>query len=540
MVGLRDASLAFIMRIAASGTDRAGLAGMHTHRIPRHLALAALLVSAACSSTAEPPTTAPTPIPRAGPTVNPDVLPTVRREFRGVWVATVANIDWPSRPGLPAEQQQAELVSILNRAKAAGMNAIVFHVRPAADAVYRSALEPWASMLTGTQGTDPGFDPLAVAVREAHARGMELHAWVNPFRAGNAGDTVTKLASNHVFRTNRSLVRVYGPQLWLDPGEPAVQDRSMAAILDIVRRYDVDAVHLDDYFYPYPATDSAKRPIAFPDSVTYARYGSGSTVANWRRANVDRFVERLYREVHTAKPAVRVGISPFGIWRPGNPAGITGLDAYDAIYADARKWLQNGWVDYLAPQLYWRIDPPQQSFPALLDWWLAQNTRGRHVWPGLATYRVFEGATPWPISEIENQVRIARSRTDGLLFYNTTATLSRNGGEMAAMLARELLADVALPPAAPWLDAQPPTMPTMTVGTGPRGSFLATLTPTGDAPRWWLVRWRSQQRWTTEIRPGTDRELSLISPTDAAVDWVAVNAVDRSGNLSAPREWRMP
>lgn len=501
------------------------------------LTIAACALAAACA-TAPAPTTVPAPTTRPSP--NPDVLPAVRREFRGLWVATVGNIDWPSRPGLPMEQQRAELVSIMDRARAANMNAIVFHVRPAADAVYRSALEPWASMLTGTQGADPGWDPLAVAVEEAHARGMELHAWINPFRAGNAADTATKLASNHVFRTNRELVRVYGPQLWMDPGEPAVQDRGMAAILDIVKRYDVDAVHMDDYFYPYPATDSARRPMSFPDSATYARYGNGAPIADWRRANVDRFVERLYREVHAAKPQVRVGVSPFGIWRPNNPAGIAGLDAYDAIYADARKWLQNGWVDYLAPQLYWRIDPPQQSYPVLLDWWLAQNTRGRHVWPGLATYRAYLPTNPYPLSEIENQVRLTQARTNGLLFYNTTATIGRNSGEMATMLVRDLFADVAIPPAATWIDSTPPAAPAMMVGAGPRGSFAATLAPGTESPRWWLVRWRAQRQWTTQVLRGTERTLSLISPTDAAVDWVVVNAVDAAGNVSPDAVWRRP
>lgn len=497
-------------------------------------ALAVCALAAACTSSPAP-ATGPLP-PR--PSANPDVLPAVRREFRGLWVATVGNIDWPSKPGLPAEQQRAELLSILDRAKAAHMNAIVFHVRPAADAVYRSALEPWASMLTGTQGVDPGYDPLAMAVEESHARGMELHAWINPFRAGNAADTATKLASNHVFRTNRELVRVYGPQLWMDPGEPAVQDRGIAAILDIVRRYDVDAVHMDDYFYPYPASDSARRPIAFPDSASYARYGTGMSLSDWRRANVDRFVERLYREVHAAKPAVRVGVSPFGIWRPNNPPGIAGLDAYEAIYADSRKWLQEGWVDYFAPQLYWRIDPPQQSYPVLLDWWLAQNSRGRHVWPGLATYRVYQANNPYPLGEIENQVRLAQTRTNGMLFYNTTATLSRNSGEMAAMLVSDLFADVALPPAATWLDRTAPATPVMTVGTGPRGSVAAILAPGAESPRWWLVRWRSQRQWTTQVLRGTERTLSLVSPTDASVDWVVVNAVDAAGNMSADAAWR--
>ena len=497
--------------------------------------LAVLLLAVACTAG---PATAPIPASRNAPLVDPDVVPAVRREFRGLWVATVGNIDWPSKPGLSAEQQRAELLTILDRAQGAHINAVLFHVRPAADAVYRSALEPWASMLSGVQGTDPGYDPLALAVEEAHRRGMELHAWVNPFRAGNAADTATKLAATHVFREQRELVRVYGPQLWLDPGEPAVQDRSMAAIMDIVRRYDVDGVHLDDYFYPYPSTDSAKRPIPFPDSATFARYGGGMALADWRRANVDRFIERMNRDVHAAKPGVRVGVSPFGIWRPGSPAGIVGFDAYNAIYADAKKWLQSGWVDYLAPQLYWKIDPPQQSFPVLLDWWLAQNTRSRGVWPGLATYRVYQATNPYPVSEIEKQVRITQARTNGMIFFNTTATLSRNGGEIAATLGRDLLRDVAVTPAAPWLGARAPASPVLTVTRGGRGSTVVAMAPAAGETRWWLVRWRAQQRWTTELRWGAERTLTLVSPTDASIDWVVVNAIDATGAMSADASWR--
>jgi uncharacterized lipoprotein YddW (UPF0748 family) len=456
----------------------------------------------------------------------------VRREFRGLWVATVSNIDWPSRPTLSADQQRAELVSILDRAAAAGMNAIVFHVRPAADAVYRSAYEPWAALLTGTQGTDPGYDPLAFAVTEAHRRGMELHAWVNPFRAGSVSDTVGRLAPQHVFNQQRELVRVYGAQLWLDPGEPAVQDRTMRAVLDIVARYDVDAIHMDDYFYPYPVLDSARRLLPFPDSATYARYGNGMSLDEWRRANVDRFVERLYREVHAAKPAVRVGISPFGIWRPGNPPQVTGLDAFTALAADSRKWLQNGWVDYLAPQLYWRIDPPQQSFTALLDWWQSQNTKGRFVWPGLATYRVYSATNPYPLSEIANQIAATRARgVHGLVLYNATSTLSRNTGEIATMLRRDFFPDAALPPAAPWLTAPAPARPTITVANG----ATVTLTPSGTAPRWWVIRSRSAGQWTTRTIFGTERTVALAS---GSADWVVVNAVDATGALSEDAVWR--
>ena len=271
----------------------------------RLAACAALALVASCTNSGVPGTA---PTPRR----DPNVVPAIDREFRGLWVATVGNIDWPSKPGLPADQQRAELVSILDRASAAGMNAIIFHVRTNADALYRSALEPWGSMLTGTQGVDPGYDPLAFAVEEAHRRGMELHAWINPFRAGNASDS-TRFAANHVSRERPDIVRRYGGGLWMDPGEPATHERSMRVALDIVNRYDVDAIHMDDYFYPYPLSDSAKQPIAFPDSASFARYGNGMSRDDWRRSNVDRFVERLHREVRAAKPAVRVGISPFGL-----------------------------------------------------------------------------------------------------------------------------------------------------------------------------------------------------------------------------------
>jgi uncharacterized lipoprotein YddW (UPF0748 family) len=359
--------------------------------------------------------------------------PEIAREMRGLWIATVGNIDWPSHAGLTADPQRAELIDIMNRAASTGLNAIVFHVRPAADAVYQSSIEPWGEMLTGTQGQDPGYDPLAFAIQEAHARGLELHSWINPFRAGNTSDTA-KLASTHLFNTRRDLVRVYGSNIWLDPGEPDVQDRSMLAVLDIVRRYDIDAIHADDYFYPYVENDAAGRAIAFPDSATYAKYGGALAKDDWRRANIDRFVERMYREVHAVKPTIKVGISPFGIWRPGNPPSVQGLDAFATIYADSRKWLQQGWVDYLAPQLYWSISAPQQSYPALLDWWIQQSTQGRHVWPGLAAYRVDNGtSSAYSLSEIPDEIRLTRLRTRGTgeLLYNTTSTLKHNGGAVA-------------------------------------------------------------------------------------------------------------
>lgn len=489
-----------------------------------------VLLAAACGGG---PTVPGTVVPEP----EPDPMPPIAREFRGLWTATVSNIDWPSRAGLTADQQRAELASIMDRAKAAGFNALVLHVRPAGDALYRSQHEPWGRMLTGTQGVDPGYDPLEFAVAEAHRRGMELHAWVNPFRAGNTADS-SALAPLHLFNTRRDLVRVYGTQLWMDPGEPAVHDHSMRVIRDIVARYDVDAVHLDDYFYPYPQSASGGGTLPFPDDAAYAQYGGGMSLGDWRRANVDRFLERLYGEVHAEKPWVRVGISPFGIWRPGTPAGITGFDAYASIYADARKWILNGWLDYLAPQLYWAIDPPQQSYTTLLAWWQQQNPQGRFVWPGIATYKLYEGTPRYTTGEVVNQVKVARTRnTGGVLFYNTTTTITRNGGEVATALKSEVFTQPALAPATTWLDAAPPAPPAIS-GVSATSGWRATLTSSGEPVRFYHVRYRAGTRWTVLVVDGATTQLVLPASSNGAIDWVVVNAVDRVGNTSPDATWR--
>lgn len=490
------------------------------------LALAAII--AACSGSSGditgPPVITPTDT----------AAPAVQREMRGLWIATVANIDWPSRNNLTADQQQAELVDIMTRAAATGINTIIFHVRPAGDALYESPLEPWGLMLTGTQGSSPGYDPLSFAIGEAHVRGMELHAWINPFRAGNTSDTV-RMVAPHLFRTRRDLIRVYGTNIWMDPGEPAVQDHSMRVIADIVTRYDIDGIHADDYFYPYQINDNAGKLVPFPDDATYSKYGGGLPRDDWRRANIDRFVERMYREVHAIKPTVKVGLSPFGIWRPGFPPGITGLDAYATIYADSRKWLQQGWLDYLAPQLYWSISAAGQSYPALLDWWIAQNPLGRHVWPGLAAYRVNDGtSSAFSMQEIPNQITMTRARpqASGNILYNTTWTLKRNGGALAESLAQDLYKTRSLVPAVPWLDATAPGTPSIAVS----GGSIQITPAAGESPRWWTVRVHAAGGWTMRILFGGERSVAV----DATVDRVLVQAVDQAGNPSGLAEWRKP
>lgn len=485
--------------------------------------IAAALPLTACA-TARPPATSPS----AG------AVPEPRREMRGVWVATVANIDWPSRPGLPADSQRAELTALFDRAAAMHMNAIVFQVRPAADALYRSTLEPWSEYLTGEQGKapdDPSYDPLAFAVAEAHRRGMELHAWFNPYRASHPSEK-TPPAASHISRTHPEVVRRYGRYLWMDPGEKAVQDWTMRVIMDVVRRYDVDGVHIDDYFYPYPETDSADANLPFPDSASYAAYRAGGgrlARDDWRRENVNTLVRRMDREVHRAKPWVKVGISPFGIWRPGNPPqAVTSFDQYAILYADARKWMREGWGDYFSPQLYWRIAAPGQSYPVLLQWWAAQNLHHRHLWPGLFDSRTFEGdPTPWPASEVIGQVFITRANpgSTGTIHFSMKAFVT-DRDSLAERLARDAYRDAALPPASPWLAHGRPGPPRVTVGRGPSGAPAVSIAAgAGNEPRWWAVRALAAGRWTVDVLPAA---LTTWTPPAATTE-VAVSAVDRVG-----------
>jgi uncharacterized lipoprotein YddW (UPF0748 family) len=345
-------------------------------------------------------------------------------EFRGAWVSTVYNLDWPSRAGLPAETQKAQLRAILDKAAQLHLNAILLQVRPASDALYASRYEPWSQFLTGQQGRSPGYDPLAFAIAEAHARGIELHAWINPFRAATSASGY--LALNHVAKKHPEWIRRFGKQLWIDPGDPAARSYVLDVIADITRRYDVDGIHIDDYFYPYPLHIGE---AVFPDNETWQRFGqrSGLSRADWRRENINDFVHSLYRKVKSIRPSARVGISPFGIWRPGVPVSIEAqLDAYAQLFADAREWLRQGWCDYLAPQLYWGIEPARQSFPVLLEWWRSQS-RGIPVWPGIATERI---GPERPAREIISQIELSRRGTNspGHIHWSMKALMRNQGG----------------------------------------------------------------------------------------------------------------
>lgn len=439
--------------------------------------------------------------------------PQITREFRAAWVAAIYNIDWPSASGLSAATQQAEARAILDKLVSLKMNAVILQVRPHADALYSSQIEPWSPWLTGTMGKSPGYDPLAYWIKEGHARGIEVHAWFNPFRA--LSNTAHSCGGNHISRTKPHIIKKFGTMLWCDPSQPETREQALSVIMDVVRRYDIDGVHLDDYFYPYPAPG--------------LKFNDGKSPAQ-RRAVVDSFVSQLYSSVKKQKPWVRVGISPFGIWRPGVPGGIeAGVDSYEDLAGDSRKWLKNGWVDYLAPQLYWRISPQKQSYSALLEWWRAQGSRP--VWPGIATTRIQSSDDPGrPASEIINQIGLSRKIGENWVghIHWSMKGLMKNQGGITTQLANVYTQPVAVPPM-PWLSKSAPAPPS--AGASVSGDKTAIRWSTAAGASKVAVQARYSGSWrTVAIVPAGAKGISI-----ARTDAIAVSALDRFGNSSAPK-----
>jgi len=469
--------------------------------------------------------------------------PPAPREFRGVWVASVSNIDWPSQPGLSTQEQKDELLGILDRAAALRLNAVILQVRPAADALYASPLEPWSDYLTGRMGKapDPWYDPLEFAVTEAHRRGLELHAWFNPYRAHHPSSK-SRPSASHISVANPELVKRYGSMLWMDPGEPEVRGRTLQVVLDVVRRYDIDGVHIDDYFYPYKEKDSRGRVMDFPDAASWRKYvRSGGRLSrdDWRRANVDSLIHSVYVGIKAAKPWVKFGISPFGVWRPGYPPITEGkFDSYAELYGDSRKWVLNGWADYFTPQLYWPITRPDLSYPVLLEWWVEQNAKGRHIWPGNYLDKVNDSPTGWPAQELLDQIaatRAQRGATGNVYFSMRSFMYGRDG--LPEKLVAGPYASEALVPASPWLDSVAPLPPVVRVGRdAATGATTVSLEPQGTESTWlWLVRTRVGSEWTTDVVPGLLRFYTIPrAASGVAADELAVSAIDRTGNESSP------
>ena len=382
-------------------------------------------------------------------------------EFRAAWVATVNNIDWPSKPGLTTDQQQQEAINILNTCRKLNMNAVIFQVRPAADAFYPSDLEPWSRYLTGTPGKapDPFYDPLQFWIEECHRQGMEFHAWLNPFRVSQ--NLKEPLGGNHIAFQHPDWILKYGNLLYFDPGLPQTREFVGKVVKDIVSRYDVDAIHFDDYFYPYPLAE------AYPDTVSFALHNRGfrkEDKADWRRENVDIIIKMLNDTIKATKPWVKFGISPFGVWR-NKSEDPTGSDTkaaatnYDHLYADVIKWQRNGWIDYLLPQIYWQIGHPQADFKMLANWW-KDHAYNRAMYIGHAVYKIEAGSTTpaWTKpDEMPNQIRMLRSipGIEGSAFYSIKH-FNRDLFGLQDSLQNSLYRKPAIVPPMKWIDNTPP------------------------------------------------------------------------------------
>jgi uncharacterized lipoprotein YddW (UPF0748 family) len=468
-------------------------------------------------------------------------MPTADREFRAVWVATVDNIDFPTKRNLTIDQQKTELIAILDLAKKVRLNAVIFQVRPMTDALYKSKLEPWSEYLTGQMGRGQSFDPLEFLVAEAHKRGILVHAWFNPYRAFHP--SARTMSDDHVSKKQPAMVRQYGRYMWLDPTDAAGQRHSINVIADVVRRYDIDGVHFDDYFYPYAENDAAGKKIDFPDQANYDEYlRTGAAMsrssgvkrtplsrADWRRSHVNTFIAAVGREIKRIKRHMIYGISPFGIWQPMPEKNISGFNAYAELYADARKWLQDGTVDYLAPQFYWETSRKGQSFPVLLEWWRSQNTKKRHLWPGIAAYRI--GSTPtFNADEIASQITAIRSESDPGAIYFSQKSLRNDMGGIQNKLRESVYQRDAVIPAFPWIKTAKPSRPRVVINRD-REFVRVRWTETGRKSAFWFIVYaKDKNGWSHSVVPASERTITLSA--DRGIERVIVKSVDRLGNES--------
>ena len=468
-----------------------------------------------------------------------------KREFRAAWIATVVNLDWPSSPDLTTDQQEKELVSILDKLKETGINVVIFQVRSECDAMYQSTIEPWSYWLTGQQGKAPApfYDPLEFAIEEAHKRGMELHAWINPYRAVRSAGSYT-ISSQHVSQMHPDWILQFGSLKILDPGLPMVRDYVVSVIMDIVRRYDVDGIHFDDYFYPYEG-------ITNEDDATFANYSRGFTSrGDWRRDNVNIFVKQVYDSIQAVKSYIKFGISPFGIWKNGVPPGITGLDAYSVLYADPIAWLHRHVIDYLTPQLYWKFGG-SQDYGKLMPWWAdSAGIYNRHLYPGLAAYHIGD-AQNWSATELLNQIRANRNNPNvqGSVFFRTWVGLLDNEKGLTDSLKNDLFRYPALLPEMNWKDTIKPNPPLnlefgRIASTGRAGLKwdLPNIAFDGDSADRYVI-----YHVNTLTPPQSDydkaenilsvegeRENAPLSPNITAPYYFSVTALDRNYNESLP------
>ena len=475
-----------------------------------------------------------------------------KREFRAVWIATINNIDWPKYGSLRSQDQQQQFRSMLDRLQRSGINAVFVQIRPSADAFYESSLEPWSEWLTGKQGhaPTPFYDPLKFMVEETHARNIEFHAWINPYRAV-ANRQKAVLDDNHITKLKPDWFLDFGKLKIFNPGIPAARQHIVRVVADIISRYDVDGIHFDDYFYPYPSNEHS-----INDGSTYRKYGKGfSSKADWRRYNVDMLIKNVHEAIVKLKPRVKFGVSPYSVWRNSNlsaygSATKSGLTSYDHLYADVRNWLKNGWVDYVVPQLYHSTRHRGKPFKTLVSWW-ANNVFNRHLYIGHATYRLFSEnqSKPWHTrKELPAQVRYLRNFKEALgsAFYSSKAIL-KNQGSFRDSLQKELYRYPALIPPMSWKDPVPPKTPAgATMMAQGKGTLIewahSGLASDGEKPNRYVVyRFRRGEKLNVEdprqiigIVPASNNRFfdEYYQPEDGVT--YAITALDRMHNESTP------
>lgn len=436
--------------------------------------------------------------------VRPEVSP--KREFRGVWIATVENIDWPTTPYADSDQQQRQLLYLLDEHQKTGINAVMLQVRPAADAFYAKSREPWSKYLTGKQGKapDPFYDPLEFAIQESHKRGMELHAWFNPYRATNDSDFAS-LSPDHITNLKPGWFFVYGGKKLFNPGIPEVREYIVQVILDVVDHYDVDGIHMDDYFYPYRIAGQT-----INDQATFKKYGDGiANIEDWRRNNVNLLIKMLGDSIHKHKPKIKFGMSPLGVWANKNQhkdgSDTYGGNSYYEQYADSRKWVKEGWIDYINPQLYRPLNDNLVAFNTMVDWW-SYNTYGRHLYIGQAPYRIIENKLPgfkMP-GQLPAQVRYLRKnlRAQGSVFFSSRSLIVNPLG-FTDSLKNNFYHYPALPPVMLWLDSVAPHPPVGLVSTDERNAVVLkwqtpSLASDGEAVYGYVI-YRFQEQETVNV-----------------------------------------
>ncbi len=465
-----------------------------------------------------------------------------KREFRAAWIATVGNIDWPLKQGLPAEEQRQSFIRRLDQMKRMGMNAVIVQIRPAADAFYPSTIEPWSHYLTGKQGQPPVplYDPLQFMVEEAHKRCMEFHAWFNPFRA-LVDSRKNPNPPAHVTRLHPEWVISYGGKSYLNPGIPEAREYVTDVIIDVVKHYDIDAVHLDDYFYPYRIAG-----VQFGDAASFLKYNPGGIASkdDWRRNNVNVFIQNLNNRIKVQKRWVKLGISPFGVWRnasmdtAGSPTR-GGQTNYDDLYADVRLWMQKGWIDYLLPQLYWEHGHRLVAFETLMAWWRDKASFGRQVYFGLGLYRMLDKRGAYAgTGEILSQIKDTRQGAPGTgwVLYSLS-----NVDKITAPIRDSLEAygkTIALVPPMRWIDSLAPPPPVVKGGRTASGFFLQWTppAPSNDAVRYGVYRFEKGEK----IDLNNAARILALTPDTQYIDAVSpagatyiITALDRLWNESA-------